>query len=222
VLELFGASGASGEPPWFLVSKYYMRGSLVKYLNGLSDADAVRVDALKMIHEISEGMAYLHKQGVRHGDLKAANILVDDDTCCVISDFGQSEMKSEVYRMTRPPQSCGTLRWQAPELMEGAEMLTPEMDVYAFAICCGEILTMGAVPWAFASDDNVRHFVLNKNMRPSLPQSTLVNSQLTSIIYASWDRDPLNRPSFEQISHKLNEQRADRELSDHQLADADI
>jgi hypothetical protein len=62
----------------------------------------------------------------------------------------------------------------------------------------------------------------DKNMRPSLPQSTLVNSQLTSIIYASWDRDPLNRPSFEQISHKLNEQRADRELSEHQLADADI
>ena len=32
---------------------------------------------------------------------QAANILVDDDTCCVISDFGQSEMKSEVYRVTR-------------------------------------------------------------------------------------------------------------------------
>jgi abelson tyrosine-protein kinase 1/abelson tyrosine-protein kinase 2 len=31
---------------------------------------------------------------------QAANILVDDDTSCVISDFGQSEMKSEVYRLT--------------------------------------------------------------------------------------------------------------------------
>jgi abelson tyrosine-protein kinase 1 len=65
-------------------------------------------------------MAYLHEQDVLHGDLKvripivkpdsvaksmipaqAANILVDDDTSCVISDFGQSEMKSEVYRLTR-------------------------------------------------------------------------------------------------------------------------
>ena len=53
------------------VSKYYPRGSLVKYLKGLDDADAARVDALKMIHEISEGMAYLHRQGVLHGDLKA-------------------------------------------------------------------------------------------------------------------------------------------------------
>ena len=94
VLELFGASGAGGEPPWFLVSgprsrlssdtffaclilssfkqvsKYYPRGSLVMHLKGLSDADAANVDTLKMTHEISEGMAYLHKQGVLHGDLK--------------------------------------------------------------------------------------------------------------------------------------------------------
>ena len=34
---------------------------------------------------------------------QAANILVDDDTRCVISDFGQSEMKSEVYRLSRSP-----------------------------------------------------------------------------------------------------------------------
>ena len=39
-------------------------------MKGLSDADAANIDALKMIHEISEGMGYLHKQGVLHGDLK--------------------------------------------------------------------------------------------------------------------------------------------------------
>jgi serine/threonine protein kinase len=52
------------------VSKYCPRGSLVKYLKGLSETDAARVDALKMIHEISEGMVYLHKREVLHGDLK--------------------------------------------------------------------------------------------------------------------------------------------------------
>jgi hypothetical protein len=35
--------------------------------------------------------------------LQAVNVLVDDDTRCVISDFGQSEIKSEVYRLSRVP-----------------------------------------------------------------------------------------------------------------------
>ncbi|KAI9434573.1 hypothetical protein H4582DRAFT_1818451 [Lactarius indigo] len=209
VLELLGASSASGDPPWFLVSKYYPRGSLVKYLKGLSDADAARVDVLKMIHEISKGMAYLHKQCVLHGDLKAANILVDDDTRCVISDFGQSEMKSEVYRISRAPQPHGTLRWQAPELMQGAQALTPAMDVYAFAICCVEILTMGALPWPLMDDEAVRHFVLNENMRPSLPPSSLIPGKLMNVIRSSWDRDPTNRPAFDKIARELKKQRAE-------------
>ena len=69
------------------VSKYYPRGSLVKYLKGLSDTGDAGVDALKMIHEISDGMSYLHQQGVLHGDLKVRNPgvktdrLARDDPC---------------------------------------------------------------------------------------------------------------------------------------------
>jgi abelson tyrosine-protein kinase 1 len=44
--------------------------------------------------------------------------------------------------------------------MEGAQTLTPEMDVYAFAICCWEILNMGALPWPLGDDNAVRHYVL--------------------------------------------------------------
>ena len=39
-------------------------------MKDLSKADAARVDAVKMIYEISKGMAYLHEQDVLHGDLK--------------------------------------------------------------------------------------------------------------------------------------------------------
>lgn len=44
------------------------------------------------------------------GDLKAANVLVDDRKHCIISDFGQSEMKSEAYRIsgTSPPRKFYT------------------------------------------------------------------------------------------------------------------
>jgi len=139
---------------------------------------------------------------------QAANILVDDNTSCVISDFGQGEMKSEVCRLTRAPHPRGTLRWQAPELMQGALIPRPEMDVYAFGICCWEILNMGALPWPLTDDNTVRHLVLNKNMRPKLPPLNLVGDHLMNVICLSWDRVPSKRPSFEYIVRELQKQRA--------------
>ena len=94
-------------------------------------------------------------------------MLVDDNRRCFVSDFGQSEMRSEAYRLigTPPPRtstysttfqtvhtfffasSDGTLRWQALEMMGGDHnRLTQEMDIYAFAICCVEILDKGTMP----------------------------------------------------------------------------
>jgi serine/threonine protein kinase len=60
-------------------------------------------DLFRFMYEIAKGMEYLHSEGVLHGDLKGANVLVDDKYRCVISDFGQSEMKSEVYRISCTP-----------------------------------------------------------------------------------------------------------------------
>jgi abelson tyrosine-protein kinase 1 len=54
-----------------------------------------------------------------------------------------------------------TLRWQAPEIMGGNHnRLTQEMDIYAFAICCIEILDKGTVPWQHHDDSAVIRFVL--------------------------------------------------------------
>lgn len=61
--------------------------------------------------------------------------------------------------------SCGVdgaLRWCAPELMEGRDSQFCEpMDVYAFAICCIEILTNGTPPWKWLDDEAVRSLVLS-------------------------------------------------------------
>ncbi|EPQ50917.1 hypothetical protein GLOTRDRAFT_66644 [Gloeophyllum trabeum ATCC 11539] len=199
VLPLLGASSASGDPPWFFVSPYCKNGSLVEYLKLHGES----VDLLKAMHEIARGMEYLHKKGVLHGDLKAANVLVYDDERCVISDFGQSEMKSEVARISGTPPPHGTLRWQSPELMAGGSQLTQEMDVYAFAICCIEILGHGRLPWALADDDSVRHFVLERHMRPEFPHSKFTTKDVEKMIRACWDQEPRRRPTFTQVALDL-------------------
>ncbi|KAI0027345.1 hypothetical protein K488DRAFT_74612 [Vararia minispora EC-137] len=79
-------------------------------------------------------------------------------------------------------------------------MLTPEVDVYAFAIVCVEILNRGGVPWPHADDEAVRHFVLDEDKRPNLP---LVTGPLYTILQAAWARDPRARPPFARIAREL-------------------
>lgn len=43
--------------------------------------------------------------------------------------------------------------------MSGHCQLTTAMDVYGYAMCCVEILTMGRIPWPLSNDDDVRYFV---------------------------------------------------------------
>ncbi|KAK1225756.1 hypothetical protein PQX77_011299 [Marasmius sp. AFHP31] len=164
-------------------------------------------DLLKFMHEIAKGMEYLHSNGVLHGDLKAANVLVDDKIHCVISDFGQSEMKSEAYRISGTPAPHGTLRWQAPELMGGLSQLTVEMDVYAFAITCIEVLSMGRMPWPLQDDDTVRHFVLRDDTRPGIPQTRFSTPAIQEIIRSCWSTNPFDRPTFSEVARDLKKLR---------------
>ncbi|KAL1746636.1 hypothetical protein HDZ31DRAFT_33729, partial [Schizophyllum fasciatum] len=164
-----------------------------------TDADEDPADLLRYLLEIARGMEYLHSKGVLHGDLKAANVLVDDNHHAVISDFGQSEMRSEVYRISGlGGVGHGTLRWQAPELLSGAtERITTETDVYAFSVTAVEVLGFGRLPWGQLDDEAVRHGSPADLLHAIIP--SYVTPALMALLRASWTRDPFKRPMFSQV-----------------------
>ncbi|KAF8999827.1 kinase-like domain-containing protein, partial [Cyathus striatus] len=214
VIELFGTSSATGEAPWFFVSPYEKNGNLVDFMrrctfgkerNRLISEDKKSMvlkekDLYRFMMEIAEGMAYLHARGILHGDLKASNVLVDDDIHCVISDFGQSELKSEVCRISGMPLPGGTLRWQAPELLLGHGELISAVDIYAYAISCIEVLSFGQLPWPLSDDDAVRYLVLKEKSRPCIP-AACTSSPMQELIRKCWDSKPERRPSFVDITY---------------------
>ena len=126
----------------------------------------------------------------------------------------------------------GTLRWKAPELLDGASTLTQATDVYAFAILCIEVLAMGEVPWCLDDDESVRHFVLSNssfhgqypmshhlsdlNKRPTIP-ADFSSPLLHELIGVCWDKNPDNRPSFTSIIEQVQQLRHSAGESDDLL-----
>jgi serine/threonine protein kinase len=70
------------------------------------------------------------------------NIFVSNSGTLRIGDFGLSRMMSEeAVWLTNASQAAGTVRWMAPELLNGdAPRVTKESDIYAFGmtvLVCG-------------------------------------------------------------------------------------
>ncbi|KAG9005263.1 hypothetical protein FRB93_009817 [Tulasnella sp. JGI-2019a] len=97
-----------------------------------------------VITEIASGLAYMHKNDVIHGDLKAANILLDDILQPKICDFGMTKVLHSEYDLTSEAlKGAGSCRWMSPELLKEDEstVKTTASDVYALGMLIAEILS---------------------------------------------------------------------------------
>lgn len=132
----------------YLISPFIQRGCLPAYLEAHPNADRQRLVRLQrprfrlrrqgilQIHEIVDGLAYLHDQSTVHGDIKGANILVSHYHHALLCDFGLAKMADA--RTSSSLAGAGSLRWQAPELFDRTSR-TAMSDMYAFGITIAEV-----------------------------------------------------------------------------------
>ncbi|XP_022633780.1 G-type lectin S-receptor-like serine/threonine-protein kinase At1g67520 [Vigna radiata var. radiata] len=96
-----------------------------------------------IIGGISQGLLYLHKYSrlkVIHRDLKASNILLDENMNPKISDFGLARMFTQEESMTNTSRIIGTYGYMSPEYaMEG--IFSTKSDVYSFGVLLLEIVS---------------------------------------------------------------------------------
>ncbi|WWC65262.1 uncharacterized protein I303_107879 [Kwoniella dejecticola CBS 10117] len=200
VLPFYGASSAVGPPPWFLVSPWMKNGRITDYVRSEIGRD---VNRISLLHQIAQGMEYLHSRDVVHGDIKGQNILIDDEGRPRLCDFGLSQIKIDITnKSVIPPaeggSAAGTLRFQSPERLQ-LNPLTKECDVYSFAMTIYQIYS-GEIPFAALDTYNAKMSIL-EGIRP--PQLSDIPDQLYQLMTRCWAADPQARPTFEEISEEL-------------------
>ncbi|KAF9262809.1 kinase-like protein [Marasmius fiardii PR-910] len=87
VLKLLGVNTSLFKADFCLVSPWMENGDIVTFLGKRTNHDRLR-----SIREIAAGLEYLHSHSpiIVHGDVKGANILVDDNYSYRLADFGLS------------------------------------------------------------------------------------------------------------------------------------
>ena len=105
----------------------------------------------KIAFQIAKGMKYLHSNQVLHRDLKANNILIDDNYNPKIADFGFSRSDLMLPNMSNV---IGTVNYMAPEV-KSSNKYGIAADVYSFGMLLIEIIT-GETPSSSLEDAEIR------------------------------------------------------------------
>ena len=148
--ETFGQPGGSvGDRP--------QRGLcyiVMEFVDGANLRQAIQTktltsaEALAIVPQICEALQFAHDEGIVHRDIKPENILIDKRGRVKIADFGLAKLlgtDASDHSLTASHQVMGTLRYMAPEQMQGSREVDHRADIYSLGVVFYELLT-GELP----------------------------------------------------------------------------
>jgi serine/threonine protein kinase len=152
---------ARDESLHFVVMDYLKDGDLCDLL--IERQRLPEPEARRIIRQVVEGLAYLHRRCVLHRDIKPENILIHGNIV-KIADFGLAKELAQPSTMLK--RSCGTLEYAAPELLCGRPYGL-KSDVFSLGIVL-YVLLFGAFPFSVESAASLQcmdHFPTGVDVR---------------------------------------------------------
>lgn len=140
----------------------------------LADRTLSKADLLEILAQVSEALAYAHRKGVLHRDVKPSNVRVSRESGKLqakLMDFGIARMSEST--LTSAGLLMGTVAYMAPEYVKTGKA-DPRGDLFAVGVMLYEGLS-GQLPFAGDTTATVLYRLVHEEPKP-LPPSALVGA----------------------------------------------
>lgn len=192
--------------PYYLIMPLMRHGSLASHIEDAAPFTA----SLKytILVGVAKALAFMHQQLLIHCDIKAENVLLDENNVPFLTDFDSAVRVDPVTHASRgnPDVLRGTLMYVAPEIIE-YETYSTSSDMYAFAILTWEVMA-----WKYAGDelDDLSLLAVWREVlggyREKIPADWA--GDIKALIQNGWHQEPARRPVMQAACEVLERQRA--------------
>ncbi|KAI7889620.1 kinase-like domain-containing protein [Mucor mucedo] len=181
----------------YIVTPYLAAGSCLDIMKSSFPDGFDEISIATILRQALEGLIYLHKNGHIHRDVKAGNLLMDQQGTVLLADFGVSSSLAENGDVRKT--FVGTPCWMAPEVMEQAGY-DYKADIWSFGITALELAT-GHAPFAKFPPMKVLMMTLS-NAPPTLDRENAkhkFSKYFKEMIDLCLQKEPNKRPSAEKL-----------------------
>ncbi|MEO7714028.1 MAG: serine/threonine-protein kinase [Gemmatimonadaceae bacterium] len=172
-------------------------------------------EALRLLREVADALAFAHEHGVIHRDVKPANILLTGKHA-TLADFGIAQAvagSSAIEKITGTGHFVGTTQYMAPEQLAYEGDVDGRADVFALGVVAYEALA-GVMPFAGTSPGQYLAACVNStpkplaDLRPDIPAA--LNDLVARALAPALDA---RLPSAAEFRDALDEMLTARESS---------
>ncbi|MGH7497397.1 MAG: protein kinase domain-containing protein [Gemmatimonadales bacterium] len=165
-------------------------------------------EAVKLLAEVADALAYAHAQGVVHRDIKPDNVLLSGRHA-LVTDFGVAKAVSEAtgrQALTTAGIALGTPAYMAPEQAAADPNLDHRVDIYALGVMGYELLT-GRPPFTGLSSQEVLAAHVTQQPEPVATRRPAVPDVLAAVIMKCLAKRPADRwQSADEVLNQLEQQ----------------
>ena len=174
----------------YYVMPYKERGSLARLIRPGEALD--EASTLRIARQTAEALAFAHRQGLIHRDVKPHNVLLDPDERAYLADFG---LVRTVYNdsMVEPGHEGrrGTLAYMSPAVAHG-EAEDTRCDIYSFGAMLYEMLT-GEPPYQGQTREAIICAILSVPPVPIRQRNPSASVELSNIAEGCMARELRDR-----------------------------
>ncbi|HEX6251193.1 MAG TPA: protein kinase [Gemmatimonadaceae bacterium] len=151
-------------------------------------------EAIRVVMEVADALAYAHARGVVHRDIKPENVLISGNHI-VVTDFGVAKALTSATgetSLTSMGVALGTPAYMAPEQATADPLTDHRADIYALGVLAYELLA-GRPPFTGLNPQQVLSAHVTSQPEPVVSHRATVPPQLADVVMRCLEKNPADR-----------------------------